>query len=578
MLLSNPWLYNHLRLGFTLIIVVAKHTGRFHIKDDIYMKDGIHVENNRITTNKEYTPEPKHIEDKTFSAFFDRLLKRLNDNKGLELKKKDIAQILGIGPESFRKIVNETQKASKRDCIIAICFVLEATAEEVNDALCLYQMPKLKTGIGDGNYLNHRDGWIWNYFNNVNEDDPESRRSIDTFSNELDLAGFEKLDIINHKKNTNNIKTDYPYTLIGKIVLTNFITPDTNLNYITMESIKYSVVRAAMEFDNNGNSIVIWVNISNPIDPTAKYFVYNESEKSCKVYSDIKETGKFEKSFKELYNLAMLELNMYNKVISDTKNFGKLMSVKVIDNDLHIFVETFNTCNDFLNKYYFMDYCNGEYKTFVSTNSNFMKKCVSEKYHGKFVPTYDYINNNRPTNTTHYTCDFDIYHNLSSDIKKLIALLLDEELPIGIKESDLFSAIYHYSLQNEFELGYKTYFSLEEYLEYLEIKIKDFWRETIDCKEEYDILDMEAFAIFNKLKENLHKRTIDEQISSKPITIGNERPTIRLSGGETVELTAQDLLDGIALGLDTVDEVGNFLLKHGTLKLNEIIHQYDYDI
>ena len=256
------------------------------------------------------------------------------------------------------------------------------------------------------------------------------------------------------------------------------------------------------------------------------------------------------------------------------------MSARVIDNDLHIFVEESKLVNLLVNEYYFMDYCNGKYSMSVSTNSRFMEKCFSKKYHKKYNPTPDNITvNNLNSKNIDKTKYSSIYYSIKSRIKAFIKELLDEKVNIAIKEEKTFNIIECFSLQNEFELVYKKDVSSEKRLPFYEnINVPD----TFDINNESDIICMEWEAEKISYREWIHKieehQSLDHKIPVNAIAIGNERPTIQLSGGETVELTVQDLIDGKALGLKTVDEIGYFLLKHGTLKFDEIIHKYDSDL
>ncbi|MEE5994127.1 MAG: helix-turn-helix transcriptional regulator [Oscillospiraceae bacterium] len=80
-----------------------------------------------------FSDEPV-MPDESFSDFFDRMLKQLNERTGQSLSKKDIADKLKITPEMFRKYINGQKTIKKRDCIIAICAMLQADTTDTNDA------------------------------------------------------------------------------------------------------------------------------------------------------------------------------------------------------------------------------------------------------------------------------------------------------------------------------------------------------------------------------------------------------------------------------------------------------------
>ena len=51
----------------------------------------------------------------------------------------------------------------------------------------------------------------------------------------------------------------------------------------------------------------------------------------------------------------------------------------------------------------------------------------------------------------------------------------------------------------------------------------------------------------------------------------NPTPTVTLSDGQEVTLCVQDLIDGAKLGLKTLEEVGRIKLKHGRLKIKDLL-------
>ena len=55
------------------------------------------------------------------------------------------------------------------------------------------------------------------------------------------------------------------------------------------------------------------------------------------------------------------------------------------------------------------------------------------------------------------------------------------------------------------------------------------------------------------------------------VGISNENPEFTLSDGRKVKLTLNDLYIGDKLGLRTIDEIGALLLKHGGLKIKDLL-------
>ena len=68
------------------------------------------------------------VTKQSFSLFFDRMLKKVKERTGQAISKKDIADMLDIDYELFRHYVNKSKVLKKRDCIIAICAMLQVMA------------------------------------------------------------------------------------------------------------------------------------------------------------------------------------------------------------------------------------------------------------------------------------------------------------------------------------------------------------------------------------------------------------------------------------------------------------------
>ena len=65
--------------------------------------------------------------------------------------------------------------------------------------------------------------------------------------------------------------------------------------------------------------------------------------------------------------------------------------------------------------------------------------------------------------------------------------------------------------------------------------------------------------------------TYDEECG-KIYNIGVDKAVVDLKDGGRVELSFDNLCDGFRLGLSSTDEIYDFLSKHGTLKISDIIN------
>ena len=146
-----------------------------------------------------FTERPE-VTKQSFSLFFDRMLKALNERTGQKKSKKDIANMLGIDYELFRHYINKSKVLKKRDCVIAICAMLQADTTDTNEGLYYYDMEELDD-------YNKRDERLMNIL-----DEQSQELTIDKINERL--KHFPKLDIIDHRKRENNEKPQYPFRVV----------------------------------------------------------------------------------------------------------------------------------------------------------------------------------------------------------------------------------------------------------------------------------------------------------------------------------------------------------------------------
>lgn len=162
-------------------------------------------------------------------------------------------------------------------------------------------------------------------------------------------------------------------------------------------------------------------------------------------------------------------------------------------------------------------------------------------------------------------------------------------------------------LEHTYELFYRCRYELENKYGFFYLNLKD------DIKEEYKM--MKEFVInknitdieekidseYNKIKKYLdlgfkyyfyvsfaavklglkHGKPMEvldfamaeygEKAFEKIIGVKNPEPVFTLSDGRQVKLTVNDLLDGVKLGITTIEEIGRVKLKHGTLELSRLL-------
>lgn len=164
----------------------------------------IEPNNNTIQVTREYT-EKTDPDNKTFAEFIREKRKFFNDEYGQELNTSDIARIVGITPEMFRKILNQNKPTKKRDLIIAICIVLRMFPGEIDEALFLYGMHTL-------NEKDSRDKAILDQVSSK-----EYSITLNQLNNHLIKCGYKGLDIHNYRNRKSKSASIKPIPLCEEL-------------------------------------------------------------------------------------------------------------------------------------------------------------------------------------------------------------------------------------------------------------------------------------------------------------------------------------------------------------------------
>ena len=461
------------------------------------------------------------VTKQSFSLFFDCMLKKRKELTGQAISKKDMAKMLDIDYELFRHYVNKSKVLKKRDCIIAICAMLQADTSDTNDGLYYYDMVEL-------NDYDRRDEMLMN----ILDDQAKEFLTIDEINEKLRGEYFPELDIIDHRKRKDTVKPDYPFTVLKKRVecrTEDLINGDLYNSLDTAYSVPYMIF-ASMWLDDNGKK-------------GYKLEAHNYGYLSCTeypqksvlphLYKSINETGVFKSCYEELHRIIKSEQKRIHDILNDTRNYHERISAKVIENELHVFYETYNYTVPELGEYYLMDYVNGEYTLYVSHESRFMRYYLSKQ---------EYLN---------------LFGRLSDKY--------DEEYS-SVEQIDNAAAV---SLDREriIRLRVWAFRNAQDKVNSLIDKLKSGQEHIRNLKYIYDCeLDV---LFYYKVEE-------DFQCSYDPEFgeingIGNDKVSVKLPNDNQIELTFDDLCAGFSLGLNSIDEVGVFLLEHKTLKISELL-------
>ena len=473
---------------------------------------------------KEKSLESKRSGKKNdFSSFVEEKRKELAKLEGRKIATKDLAGLVGIDYEQFRKIVNKQKPTKKRDFIIALCAVLQVDSEITNEALLLYGMPPLNT-----EYPRY-DELI-----NILEEQLEEPVSIQEINNRLIRNDYPPLNIIGRKGGDMGTKVKYPYTLLKKRVECRtddlyYGDPYDSLQ-TAYEPDRYRIV-ANMWLDDKQNRRRYKLTADG-----TKYIRedYPFNEKSIHVYHDIDETEEFRDCFIELKSMVKSERKVMADYLQDTRNYYERKSARIIDDCLHVYYEKYNYTVPELGEYYLMDYSNGVYTLSVSKKSRFMHL---------YLPT-------------------DVYATLYNRVA-------DDEIA---EVYDSVGAIKKYYLQKSKEamlmkMRISAYEKMKLELTAFIKKLKD---GEIHIRSVARILE-NRYAV---LQYYGVAYAFDCECGEELEFIADAKKDIavfKATDGSETQLTVTDLEKAFELGLDTIEDIVSFISKSGSLDISQLL-------
>lgn len=330
-----------------------------------------------LIESQDYPSRTKKARGKCeFSKFFDKSLReQFEEDYTIPATKKAVAEYLGIDPDVFKKIVNQTQPAKYRDCIIAICFALRLPAEEANKGLKNYDFPSLDHSL-------ERDALIFDMLNNQRK----NKLSIEEINAFLTSQEQPALSIIDHRKRHDsevqtplsrfNIKGYHIETRLDEMLLDQYESLATEY-----DPGRYLITAEMLLTDTKqGCDYALWADLHGR-------FQYKKAGETFYQQHQGEDYGEFLPYYENLLFRARREQEKMINILHDSRNYQNRISARVIDNSLHIFTESFNYFVPELNLYYLMDYCDGAFTLMVAKKSRFMNYYLTgeeyERYYGK---------------------------------------------------------------------------------------------------------------------------------------------------------------------------------------------------
>lgn len=482
-------------------------------------------------------------EKNVFSDFFDTKLKALNDRIQGIISKRDVGDELGIKYEMFRKIINKGKPNQSRDCIIAISAVLELNSDETNEALSIYDanMPQLRAA--DTNTATRDDLII-----DILESQAIDRLSIKEIDNILSSRGFPPLHIIDHRNkiseenNTtyvcvdNNDGDNYlHYNLEDYLYGDIYDSLETEFVYKTNRFSTRMKIVCTTDNSEYWLSCIYEIRYDRKSHKTKSAYIYGyiKDDNTPVKVTDINANVHLKPFFLKMKYQIKYEKCRILSVLNDTRNYHERISAKVIENELHVFYETYNYVVPELGEYYLMDYVNGEYTLYVSHESRFMRYYLSEQeYLDLFGKTSD---------------KYDEHYSSVEQIDSAVALASPDRKEI-------------------IRLRVRAYRNAQDKINSLIDKLRSGKAHIRNLKEIYDN-ELEVLSYYRV--ENAFQCSYDSEYGEID-GVGLDKVSFSLPGDMQVELSVDDLCAGFTLGLSTIEEVGAFLITHKTFDLAEL--------
>ncbi len=340
-----------------------------------------------LTNRKKVLLDSREISSEIASSWekldFSKFVK--SKSKPLGITRNDIADSIDVKRQTFAKIVNREQPATKRDCIIAICFVLLVGSGETCDALYMNDFDRLHDDVPRDNFLS-----------TLLDEQEDKVRSISLINQCLKERGYKELDVIDDRKSRKSTVPEKPHEAEDRFVVKG-IRVECRLDEQVFGD-QYDSL--ATEYDPGRYVITSWLWLKEKGSgrdyqicamPHGNYLLVDPRVQSISesfhTFQSLEETGDFRKHFENAQTYARQELRQKAAVLNDSKNYQNRISASVIDDSLHIYTETFNYSIPECQEYLFLDYSDGKFRFSVSKQSRFMEHYLSpEEYKSNFGP------------------------------------------------------------------------------------------------------------------------------------------------------------------------------------------------
>ena len=459
-----------------------------------------------------------------FSRFVRSKRKEIISKDGKDgISTRELAEMINIDYEQFRKIVNQNKPTKKRDCIIMICILLRLDPDETNEALRLYQyMPMLDAE-------NDRDDALID----IIFDNTIHPLSLEEINERLERNHLPKMDIIDHRPPQKNVqkKKSSKYTVLKKVVRTFsedlFFGDQYDSLSTEYADFRYRCV-TDMWLGDEKNRLVYHLYAGSD-DGSCHMDIHGKDYFDIKSFKSIDDTGEFRDYFLEARAMAKHELKRMLTVLDDTKNYQKRVSADVYKEHFHIYAETYNYTVPELGEYYLFEYVEGHQRLSVYRTSEFMHKYYAHD-------TYERIFGKKKSEP------IEVYNSI-------------EELETQVGRGD-----YHISSR------LRHFKKLKEDADNLLIAIRE--KKRYVSRLEYIYEDIDRVCKVYEVTEEYGCKFVDEY---EDFMCASKKSAFFKVDNEEIEITLDDLYRAYELGFKDIKEICR--VKHRLGSIENILYE-----
>lgn len=297
------------------------------------------------------------------------------DDKVRMFSKESVAQRLGISVDMLNKKLYH--RDTSREWIIAICAANGLDAKQTSEALIKYDHPSL-------DIESDRDEFIETFL----DEHRYTPTSLAALNGLLIAKGMLPLQIQKRDSGARSRESQghtSSFRQVGGIHLRTFGFDGDQYDSLETEFFPSHRVSVSMlvkspadeyyELSASSDGLLVYHGLTETDDGKLDYKSANDviGQKATVDHPDF---GRF---FLELVSKVKKEMQKYDDLLHDSRNYQGRFSANLKDDALHAFYEEYNYAFPERNEYYLMEYWKGQYFLSVAHKSMFMQEYLSEE-------------------------------------------------------------------------------------------------------------------------------------------------------------------------------------------------------